>query len=524
MIRHAIPYRDTARFSAIVMGYLDGTDALRELYVHRPDRKGVEAAAQRAYDPSIRAVLSDVLEDQYAGMAVDPAVRHNLTALRQQGTMTVTTGHQLCLFTGPLYVPFKVLNVIRLAREFSTPSRPVVPVFWMATEDHDRKEIDHAWINGTQVEWPGSGSGAVGGMVLEGITKVLDEVEAALGDGPHREEALALLRACYQESATLAQATRRLLNALFGRYGLVVLDGDDPRIKRVFAPAMQEELLNEVTIRSVAYANDRMGSHAPQAHAREINLFHLSPGRRSRIERSGDRYRVLDGGPEFDLDGLLAELGAHPEKFSPNVLLRPLYQETILPNIAYVGGGGEIAYWLQLRWLFQALRVPMPVLLLRTSAAILRGKDMAQWRELGLDPADLFADPDAVRGRVAAARSAFSTDLSSEREQLRILFDRIAGRVKAADATLEGAARSAEQRTMKAVSHLEDKLLRSAKRQQETDLKRVDGILGRLFPGGVLQERQENFLTWYASAGAAFFDELIASLDPLDPVFSVLEE
>lgn len=524
MTRHPVPYRATGRFAPIVTDYVEGAPALREFFIHPPDMEGLHAAmAARSFDPTMRAVLGQVLEDQYAGVDVPIAVRTNLDALTREGTLTVTTGHQLCLFTGPLYVPFKILNVIRLAREISTAVRAVVPVFWMATEDHDREEIRFVWINGKKVIWSGDGGGPAGRAPLTGIDEVVREAEALLGAGPNADELRDLLRACYREEHTLAQATRLFINALFGRYGIVVIDGDDARLKRAFAPIIQEELLNEVTSRTVQYANEKLeGHYALQAHARDINLFHLRPGHRSRIVREDDRYRVLDGGPEFTLDQLLVELELHPEYFSPNVLMRPLYQETVLPNIAYVGGGGELAYWLQLRWLFQGLRVPIPALVLRTSAALLSAKDLARWKEFGLDATDLFSSADAINARVASSLASFSTDLGEERSRLQAVFDALGERVRQTDPTLEGTVRSGAQKAMKGIDHIEEKLVRAAKQQQEVALHRVKGIFERAFPDGGLQERRDNFMPWYAAQGPDFFDELLLHLYPLDPRFSVL--
>lgn len=524
MQRLAVPYRTTGRFSSLLTDYLDGAPALREFHPWTPDRAGLDAAlAARTFDPATRTLLAAALERQHKGLAIDPAVRANLEALRRPGTCTVTTGHQLCLFTGPLYVPFKILNVVRLARELSTLERPVVPVFWMATEDHDRPEIDHAWVCGRKVTWPGAAGGPVGRMPLTGIDAVLREVDALLGLGSRADEARALLHRCYRPEHTLAQATRLFVDALFGRFGVVVIDGDDPALKRVFAPLMREELLNQVALRTVGYANAKLEAHYDtQAHARDINLFHLRPGHRSRIVLHDDRYQVMDGGPSFTLDGLLDELEAHPERFSPNVLMRPLYQETILPNIAYVGGGGELAYWFQLRWLFQAFQVPMPVLMLRTSAAFMDPKDRRRTEELGLAPADLFRPLADLEAQVAAAHASFRTSLQAEREEAARLYEGLAARAKAADPTLEGAARANARRALNGLEALERKFTRAAKREQEDLLQRLRSVHAHLFPGGGLQERRDNFLPFYVSEGPAFFDRLLAELDPLDARFSIL--
>ncbi len=524
MQRIAIPYRATGRFSPLVLDYLDVVPGLREFYRWSADEDGLHAAAQaRVFDPGTRSTLCDALERQYAQMEIRAEVRTNLDLLRKPDTLTVTTGHQLCLFTGPLYLPFKILNVIRLAKQLTTAKHAVVPVFWMATEDHDRPEIDHTFIHGKRVSWPGETAGAVGRLKLDGISAVLDEVDALLGPGSNADELRALLRRCYRPELDLATATRLFTDALFGRFGILILDGDDPQLKREFARYMREEMLNGVAVRSVRYADEKLAAHwRTQAHARDINLFHLRPGHRSRIELQEDRYQVLDGGPSFSLDELLAELDQHPGNFSPNVLLRPLYQEVILPNIAYVGGGGELAYWFQLKWLFQAMRVPMPVLLLRTSAAFIGAKDLGRMEKLGLSVADLFAPLEELRSRLAKEQASFPTSIAAEKEEAERFYAALTARARAADPTLEGAAEAISKRAMHGLDNMGKKLLRAAKREQEAPLEQLALVHEHLFPGGGLLERRENFMPWYASEGPAFFDRLLTELDPLDARFSVL--
>lgn len=524
MQRIAIPYWETGRFSPLVTDYLDAAPGLRDFYRWSADADGLHAAAQaREFDPASRRVLCDALDLQYANMQLHPEVRANLDLLRKPNTLTVTTGHQLCLFTGPLYVPFKILNIVRLARQQSTPQRAVVPVFWMATEDHDRPEIDHTWINGTQVRWPGETAGAVGRLPMEGIDAVLAEVDVLLGPGSHADDLRALLRRCYRPEHDLAQATRMFVDALFGRFGVIILDGDDANLKQLFVPLMREELINQVTVRSVHYADGKLAEHwRTQAFARDINLFHLRPGHRSRIELQGDRYQVLDGGPSFNLDELLAELDQHPEHFSPNVLMRPLYQERILPNIAYVGGGGELAYWFQLKWLFQAMQVPMPVMLLRTSAAFISNKDRDRLAMLELTIADLFRPLEEMKAQLALKNASFPTSIKEEKAAATKFYEALKARAVATDPTLEGAVSAIAKRAMNGLDALGKKLVRAAKREQHAPLEQLSLVHEHVFPGGGLQERRENFMPWYVREGPAFFDRLLSDLDPMDPRFSIL--
>ncbi|HOY30107.1 MAG TPA: bacillithiol biosynthesis cysteine-adding enzyme BshC, partial [Flavobacteriales bacterium] len=413
-----IPYADTGRFADPVLDHLAGDPFIRQFLELPADVAGLkQAAAARSFDPDFRTILCSALDAQHSTLELHSEVRASLRKLRDPKCLTVTTGHQLCLFTGPLYVPYKILNTIRLALEAEgLLGRPVVPVFWLASEDHDAAEIDHAVINGRTIRWSGAVGGAVGRMKLTSITAQVEEAIEAIGPGTESATLANALREAYTEERTLAEATRHFLHALFGRYGLVILDGDDPALKRLFAPIIAEELVNQVGERSVAYANDKMRErYTPQAHAREINLFHLRKDHRSRIVRDGDHYQVLDDGPRWTLEELLVRVESRPEEFSPNVVLRPVYQEHILPNIAYIGGGGELAYWIQLRWLFQALRVPIPVLFLRTSAATISAKHIRQWNALGLTTKDLFGDLATLQAQVAQRDAPFRTDLGVER-------------------------------------------------------------------------------------------------------------
>lgn len=522
-----IAYADTGRFAAPVLDHLADDPFVRRFLELPADLQGLERAArERQFDAGSRAVLCAALEEQHAGSEVHAAVRESLRKLRDPRSLTITTGHQLCLFTGPLYVPYKILNTIRLARESESHlGRPVVPVFWMASEDHDAAEIDHAVINGRTIRWEGATGGAVGRMKLTGITAQVEEAVEALGIGAEVETVARLLREAYTEDRTLAEATRHFIHALFGHYGLVIVDGDDPALKRLFAPILTEELVNRVTQRTVAYANERIRErYTVQAHAREINIFHLRNGHRSRIVQDGDHYQALDDGPRWTLDELLARVEAHPEDFSPNVLLRPVYQEHILPNIAYIGGGGELSYWIQLHWLFQALRVPMPVVFLRTSAGTISEKHLRQWSELRLSTKDLFSDLVALKARVAKHGVGFRTELTAERAELERLYTAILAEVTKADGSLKGAVEARSRQALHGVERLEKAMVRAAKHDQAVWMRRMETIHEVLFPGGGLQERRDSILPRIAAEGLAVLDHWMDLLDPLDPTFVLVQE
>lgn len=521
---HRIPYAATGRFAPVVIDHLNNEPFVREFLPKPPDLNGVlEAARERQFAIGDRLTLCDALDRQHHGLELHEAVEQNLKRLRAGDALTITTGHQLCLFTGPLYVPFKILNTIRLAKVAEERlQRPVIPVFWMATEDHDLAEVDHAFVHDRKVHWKTSARGAVGRMLLTDIEVPLQEAITAMGTGAFADEMADLLRDCYRPERTLAEATRRFVLALFGRFGLITVDGDDPALKRLFIPVMREEVLNQVTQRTVAYANERIAArYTVQAHAREINLFHLRPGHRSRIVLEGDHYVVLDGGPRWTVDQLLQELEHRSEDFSPNVLLRPIYQETVLPNIAYIGGGGELAYWMQLRWLFQGLQVSMPVVMLRTSAGSIPEKRLRHWLGSGAGISGLFAPLDAMKAQVAVQQVPYSTDVEKEIERLNATYTELSVRAAAADATLKNAVEARRVQAIRGLERIQKGLIRAAKHDQHVLMQRMDAAHAALFPGGGLQERKANMLPTLVAKGPQVLDEWLEVLDPLDPQFTL---
>jgi bacillithiol biosynthesis cysteine-adding enzyme BshC len=527
MEAHCIPIAATKRFPALVVDHLEDAEGTRDLHAGRPDLEGLSTAARaRSFDGTHRAVLVKALHRQYAGLGPGAAVAANLERLARPDALTVTTGHQLGLFGGPLYVPFKLLNTIRTARELeATLGRPVVPIFWMATEDHDRAEIDHTWFGDHRLHWPGAAAGAVGRLHLEGIGPVVEEAVAHLGAGVHAADMAALLRACYRPEYTLAEATRRFVHALFGRFGLVILDGDDPDLKRLFVPVLRRELTEQVAHAAVSRTNAQLADrYGAQAHVREINLFHLRPGHRSRIVAEGASFRALDGGPTWTREALLAEVEGHPEHFSPNVLLRPVYQETILPNVAYIGGAGELAYWLQLRGLFDDLKVPMPRLVLRNSAAFMGEKTLRRWHDLGLSLEDLFEPQGPLQARVAAARASFRTELSEERSRLSAFYNELLATATAADPTLRGSVEARRASAFHGLDRLERSLLRAARQREDVAVRHMQTAQDALFPGGVLQERRQNILPMLAASGTEQLEFLLDRLDPFTPGLTLFVE
>ncbi len=450
-------------------------------------------------------------------MAVEEAVRKNITALAHERTYTITTGHQLNIFSGPLFFIYKLVTAINACRKLSEEHTDCqfVPVYWMASEDHDFAEINHFHLFGQRYSWETEQQGAVGRFKSEGM----DEVLAAL------PEAVPLFEKAYREHDTLAAATRYYVNDLFGAQGLVVLDADDATLKRHFAPVMQDDLLNHAAQQRVEEASqqlDQLG-YRTQVHPRPINLFYLTDQQRERLVREDDNFAVNNTGQKFSEEELRNELDAHPERFSPNVVLRPLYQEMILPNLGYVGGPGELAYWLQLKPVFDHYQVPFPVLLPRNFALVVNKSNAKKLQKTGVALPDLFLEKDTLIKKFVEENADASLSLGEQKAALADVYERVEEKVLAVDGSLKGFIGAEANKAFKSLDNIEKRLKKAEEEKQETAVGQLESLKEKLFPDGGLQERHENLLTYHIN-NPQFISELLEKFDPFDLRFNVLTE
>ncbi|MCS7037074.1 MAG: bacillithiol biosynthesis cysteine-adding enzyme BshC [Saprospiraceae bacterium] len=523
-----IPFSAVPQLSRTDVAYAEGATELRPFYCWEPtlDRlPDVLTARSGAAVP--REVLAAVLAEQYARVPTSERVLANIEALQGDRTFCITTAHQPTLLLGPLYFLYKAISTIRLAEVAERRlGHRIVPVFVLGSEDHDLEELNHVRLFGRELRWePGMG-GPVGRLPTRTLQPVLEALRPILGDSELARQLWQMICAAYQKQPTFAESTRALLNSLFGRYGLVVADLSDARLKRHFLSVMRDELLNQTAHRLVSETLERLRAlgFKEQAPPRVINLFYLQEGSRERIVQEGDTYRVLNTPLAFSRDVLLAELEAYPERFSPNVVLRPLYQEMVLPNLAYVGGGGELAYWLERRSLFEHYGVPYPMLVRRHSVLWFDKDALKRSLKFAFPPQRYFDDPDTLVRDFVATRADASVDLSTEIAELRALYERIARRAKAIDPTLESAVRADAVKAAGQIEHWQGRLLRAEKQKHDIAIGQLRALRDKLFPGGQLQERVDNFIPYYLKYGEQFIETLMEHLTPFEPGFVLLQD
>lgn len=525
-----IDYSETRSFSEGLIRFLANDPELAPFSSERADLQGFRNLINRRKTIADRKILAEVLTEQYSriGCPVNSSVQQNIDLLVNKNTFTVCTGHQLNLFTGPIYFIFKIVTAINLAKELKKnfPDKDFVPVYWMATEDHDFAEINHTYISGKKISWEHEAAGATGRLQTAGMENAIKEYQRILGISEHAAFLSDLIYKAYTEHKNLADSSRYLVNALFEEYGLLILDADDRRFKKQFSSIITDDIIQQNSFKNICEAKDnltKVGIEA-QVNPREINFFYLLDGLRERIIFENGRYHILNTEISFNEEKLVYEINEHPERFSPNVVMRPVYQEVILPNLAYIGGGAEIIYWLQLKQNFDYYGVDFPILLVRNSAMFSSLSLENKLNRLDLHIKDIFKNVEDLKKEWILNHTEHSLNLHDEWQELSSIFEKIKLRTYKIDPSLSPSSEAIKARLHRAIKNLEIKLMKAEKRNFADALSQIEQVKTKLFPNGGLQERSENFGLFYVKQGKGFIQTLIENFKPLDLKFTILEE
>lgn len=526
-----IPFKQTGYFSKLIVAYLEELDTLKPFYNRFPNYENFDAQLKEKkenFPKSHRSVLVKALQKQYSNTSSSDLTVRNIASLLDENAFTIVTGHQLNLFTGPLYFLHKIIATINLSKKLGEeyPNHTFVPVYWMATEDHDFDEINYFNLHGKKIQWNKNASGAVGRLDTKGLEAVCDTLSSELGGSTNAKYLIQLFSDAYLKHDNLTAATRYLANELFKDYGLVIVDGDDTALKQLLVPYIKSDLLENTSFKQVTASVEKLNelpeNYGVQVNPREINYFYVLDGIRERIIGKKGIFYVNDTKLSFTKREILAELEQHPERFSPNVVCRPLYQEVILPNLCYIGGGGEIAYWLELKAYFDALEVSFPILLLRNSVLLVTEKQKEKVEKLDLTIADLFLNQNTFINKKIRAISNIDIDFSPQKTHLEEQFQYLYTLAEQTDKSFLGAVKAQEVKQLKGLDALEKRLLKAQRRKLKDHVIRITEIQNELFPNKSLQERQQNFSEFYVAYGKALVPTLVENLEPLSKDFEVL--
>ncbi len=504
----------------LVKDYLHHSEKLHPFFHYKPSPDSFKESMEwKGKFFRHRNLLAEQLKKQYQSVKSEKTFTlEQIEKLKSENTFTVTTGHQLNIFTGPLYFIYKLVSVIKLSKMLKDKfdDCDFIPVYWMVTEDHDLAEINHFYFRGEKIEWNKHQPGPpCGRLSTDGLSEIADTLLIKAEGNEKLKNLILLFKECYSTHKTLSSATREIAHRLLGSHGLIIIDADDRELKSVLKPVMTDEVENNSGFRLV---NETIASleknYKAQVHPREINFFYLGNEIRERMVKTDSGYSTLQTGKQFSKKELNAEIENHPEHFSPNVITRPLYQEMILPNIAYTGGPAEISYWMEYKSFFEYHRQRMPVLLLRDSFLWIDRHTSQLVEKTKLNVEDFLKDENTVMNMLIAASAGEESNLKTESHSLEKVYDLLLQKIASVDPSLSGSVMAEKQKALKGIDHLKEKLLKALKKKEEVNLNRIRKIQQIILPDGILQERRENMLFAAERFGEHYIDNLHEQANP----------
>ena len=525
-----IEYQKTKSFGKLPLDYRLKKPHFSDLITNFPSLDNFQnqiSIKSKNFDNLNRKELSDVINYQYKDIELNKIQKTNIDNILKENTFTITTGHQLNLLTGPLYFIYKIISVINLVESLNKKYKKYnfVPIYWMASEDHDFKEINNFSIKGKTFCWDSNQTGIVGDFKLNNFSKLVEEFENFVINSSYGQELCLMIKESYSNSNNLADATRIFVNRIFSEYGLIIVDANDKKLKSLFKKTLINEVKNGLVINNSKKSIDKLKdlNYEIQASPREINLFYIQKDIRERIINKGEYYTTDNNLKKWSKEEIIKEIDQSPENFSPNVLLRPLYQEHILPNLCYIGGPAEISYWLELKSVFDKENLIFPLLLSRSSAVIIRKKIRESLEKYNIKIEDIFLSRQDLKNKLTLSFSKNKIDFSDLKIQLNKQFSELRKISKKTDKSFIGALNAQEQKQFNGLDMLEKRLLKSEQKIHEQKISKIMTLLDEISPNDNLQERIFNFSNFYKDYGKNMIDIIKNNLDPLDQKFSVIE-
>lgn len=505
--------------------YQSNPSQLKGFIIGAPDIQGLHEAIERRKNefPIDRSLLVSVLKEHYSCITPHLSQLNNIEKLRNNDTFTIVTAHQPCLLGGPAYYFYKIFSVINLCRQLTDlkPEYNFVPVFINGSEDHDFDEVKSIHLYGKTIEWNTNEKGPVGRFSLSGLDSVISELTEILGGTDISKDVINLFSEALSASNNYNDFVFRWLNTFFEKDGLVVLNMDDKRLKKAFSPVFKKEIKERNSINLVQKTQDELSGlgFRPQAFARDINIFYMDKGIRERIYYESGFYKVNHTDIKWTEDDIMQILDESPEKFSPNVVLRPLYQEFILPNIAYIGGGGEIAYWLERKAQFEYFNINFPILIRRNSVMLMTKSIQKTMEKLDINLEMLLNDENKMINLFLDRAANPDFHLAGEMKQINEIFEIISRRAKLIDPTLGPFVLGEGHKVLKSIESIEGRLKKTLKQKEETTLSQLKNLRLKIFPDNGLQERKESFLQFLVTESKDFQEKLITQCNPLQKEF-----
>jgi bacillithiol synthase len=455
--------------------------------------------------------LSEIIKEQYAESKSCNKTLENIEKLSQNSTLAVITGQQLGLFGGPLYTFYKIVTAIKLSESLKDkfPNYNFVPVFWLEGDDHDFDEVRSinlmndnneivtlSYNDGVNEE---INRGSVGNLKFNiNLNSVISELDNTLRQSEFKTKLMELLTSVYKEGKTFREAFKKLIFYFFDEYGLIIFDPSDKRVKSLLKPIFKKEIQeyrthsNEVVKISASLEE----SYHAQVKARPVNLFMSEEDGRYLIEPAEVDFRLKGKRRKFSLEAILEMIDNIPEKFSANVLLRPICQDYLFKTACYIGGPSEISYFAQVIPLYRLFNIEQPIIYPRSSFTVIEKNVLKVIEKYNLTYSDFYADKEAIVARIIGNLSEVDVNqvfISIEKE-IALLMDSVKEKLFAVDNTLVDLTNKTQERIIHNINSLKEKAEEAQKRKHEVTIRQLNRVSNLLFPNSNLQERELNFI------------------------------
>ncbi len=476
-----------------------------------------------------RVIIQDIISGQYEDCQISPLTKSNLKFLGDSNTITLTTGQQVGIFTGPLYTIYKAITTIKLAEylKLKYENFNFVPIFWLAGDDHDFEEVRSlnlidaennfktvTYSDGLEDE---ANRGSVGNLEFnENIETVIAEIEKILRPTEFTAELMNFIRSCYNPEQTFASSFKKMMMKFFDEYGLLIIDATDARIKELLKPVFLKEIgefgLHTNSLVSLSAELEEL-YHA-QVKVKPVNLFMNYDGGRHLIEPIDEEFRLKGKRKRFTKEELLDEIAQAPENFSPNVLLRPVCQDYLFPNAFYIGGPGEISYYAQLQPLYEFYSIPYPIVYPRSSATLLENNSNIVLNKFGLELNEVFVSNSNITNKIVEILDErnFHSLFENSLERIDDIYSSLENELLEIDKTLSDVLEKNKQRTLQNFQALRDKVDKAQARRYENSVRQINKVKNLLYPNENLQERELNIIYFLNKYGMDFIKQLYSQL------------
>ena len=531
---HSIALRDIPSTTPLYADCWEGTASFRGLVPRHFRAQGAFAEQARIvggarYD---RLTLCTVLREQNTRFGAGPAALSSIDRLTEPGSLVVIGGQQAGLFGGPLYTVYKALTILLLARRMEKElGRPVIPVFWIASEDSDLAEVDHAFVTDRQgalaeLRLPGRTQEKVPVSRVrlgEGIGPLLDGLSAALPETGFAHDVLSDLRSAYTPGRSFPQAFGAWMALLFGEEGLVLVDPSDTRLKRMAHGLFQREIMEKSPVSAAVVEQTKRlatAGYAAQIELRDgyLTLFHQDPARQAITIRGGG-FELKSSGKRFTTEELAALLEQSPDTFTPNAVLRPLYQDTIFPTLAVVLGPAEIAYFSQLTLAYERMGIPMPIIFPRASVTLIEAQVQKLLQRLGVGLRDVLVRGQHIIDDILAREvpESLMARILEGRARVKEAWAGVIGEIDRLDPTLHRTAELGSARALRQFDFMEKKIAQAGRKKNGILREQVGRLAAALAPRGGLQERTLTILPFLARHGKQVLKLAASGIDPFAP-------